>query len=274
MSINTILLKLDDEGDAARLVDIARDVAARLDAHVTGVCVAGGDHHPAAMVGRAASAGFERMLGEAASERTDALRRVFAAIMSGSDLSWSWSSVGGDPVAALAQESYYADLLIDGLTMAHDLESRLSGTEDDDLLLKCACPVLLVPPQPVESVGSHIAIAWKPGREAARSVHQSVQLLRRAEQVTIIQVQHDAGEADGVQPLLTYLERCGIKAETRREVARRGEEPQRIRDTVEVIGANMLVMGAYSHSRLREMLLGGVTHDILAHMAVPCFMSR
>lgn len=274
MSINTILLKLDNEGDAARLVDVARDVAARLDAHVTGACVVGPDHHPAAMVGRAASAGFERMLDEAAAERAGALRRIFSAIMSGSELSWSWSTLAGELVPALAEESLYADLLIDGLSTTHDLESRLAGSEDDDLLLKCACPVLLVPESPVESVGSHIAIAWKPGREAARSVHQSVPLLRRAEQVTVISVQPDAANGEGLQPLLTYLERCGIKAETRLEIARRGEEPQRIRETVEVIGANMLVMGAYSHSRLREMLLGGVTHDILAHMAVPCFMSR
>ena len=121
-------------------------------------------------------------------------------------------------------------------------------------------------------------LAWDAGREAARAVSDAMPFLERAEQVTVMAVNPSSGEGDhGEEPgadIALHLARHGVKAEVHQtespDISVGDELLSRIADD----GSDMLVMGAYGHTRLRELVLGGVTRSILEQMTVPVLMSH
>lgn len=123
-------------------------------------------------------------------------------------------------------------------------------------------------------MGKRILIAWKSTRQAARAVRDSLMLLRTASSVTVLTIGADKDwHASGVD-LVAYLGRHDIAAESRPDY---GDE----HDVAGVIlghagdrAADLIIMGAYGHSRLREMLLGGPTEDMLSRTTVPLLLSN
>jgi len=120
------------------------------------------------------------------------------------------------------------------------------------------------------AVGSRIVLAWDGSVQAARAVGAALPFLRLAQQVTVT----TAGEADRRVPaeaLLAYLARHEVRAQSESFASAAGvgkglvEQAARLR-------ADLLVMGAYGHSRLRELVLGGVTRQVLVDAALPVFM--
>jgi nucleotide-binding universal stress UspA family protein len=121
-------------------------------------------------------------------------------------------------------------------------------------------------------------VAWDAGREAARAVNDALPILRRAKAVTVLSINpqpsYDGyGEEPGAD-LAVHLARHGVKVEVQHS---KGEEigvGNAILSRLADHGADLLVMGAYGHSRLRELVLGGATRRILQSMTVPTFMSH
>ena len=137
-------------------------------------------------------------------------------------------------------------------------------------LLKSARPVLVLPQTWKRGVGKHICIAWNQSTEATQAVAAALPLLRAAKSVTIV----TCGKENRVGPnsgqLATYLKYWGIDS-TR--VSQRGEEePKEILQVVRGTRSDLLVMGAYSRSRMTELILGGVTEFMLSHTSIPVFM--
>lgn len=147
-----------------------------------------------------------------------------------------------------------------------------------DLLFESGRPVLVVPPQYKPRPIRHAVVAWQTTREATRAVHDSLPLLKLAETVDVLVVDPVIADSrHGQEPgadIATHLARQGLRV---RVVARplMGERAPTVivRQAVET-GADLVVAGGYSHSRIRESLLGGATRTLLETCPVPVLLSH
>ena len=141
-------------------------------------------------------------------------------------------------------------------------------------LLCSGRPLLLAPPTPREEIGTRVAIAWDGSAEAARAVGAALPFLHTAEVVTVISVAEDGKIESPVEDLARYLSWHGIQANTRNIGLDSRSVGEAILGAVRHESADMLVMGAYSHNRLRELVFGGATRYILNEGAMPVLMSH
>lgn len=177
---------------------------------------------------------------------------------------------------SLALQSRYCDLLVVGQADASDLASD-GVVLPQQLILRSPRPVLVVPSEgAVDRVGERMLLAWDGGMAASRAIEAALPLLRRAARVTLAvfnpsQVYGAHGELPGAD-MARYLARHGVGPDVV------------VRDTAAAVGdallslareidADLLVMGCYGHTRLRELLIGGVTRDILNKMTLPVLMA-
>ncbi len=185
----------------------------------------------------------------------------------------SFHQATGPLFAALRQESQLTDLIVYAHPpqgTAADLANVLPG-----LLLGCRRPFLIAPEEPVESIGSHIIIAWNSDDEAASAIRQARDFLPYAEKVEVAMIVDDEASAEAEIALpLAYLACHGVKAETRVIMDKAGNVGEIILNTFEKSGADLLVMGAYGHSRVREFIFGGVTRQVLHQANFPVFMAH
>jgi len=177
------------------------------------------------------------------------------------------------------------DALVMDAALTHDLVvfARADAKGDDEgvpvgPLLKCTIesagrPVLITTGELASDWTQTAAIAWNGSLEAAHAVTAALPLLTRAGAVHIVTFPTTRTDAARAQQLVDYLGRHGIRATPRIEDA---EAPigEALLEAVEDLSATFLVMGGYTHSRLRQTLFGGVTHHILEEAKLPVFMAR
>jgi nucleotide-binding universal stress UspA family protein len=149
-------------------------------------------------------------------------------------------------------------------------EGGLSATFDA-ALFDSGRPVLLVPTKPVADLGSTIAVAWDCSREAARALGAALPVLAAAKKVVILTAR-EPGRRVEPSELAAYLAQHGIEARTWAFTPGPGSLGDALIEEAGKAGADLLVMGAYGHSRLREMVLGGVTRSILAEANMPVLL--
>jgi nucleotide-binding universal stress UspA family protein len=153
------------------------------------------------------------------------------------------------------------------------LATALAG----DLVLSVGRPVLFVPyAGRFPATGKRVLVAWNASREAARAVSDALPLLARAESFEVVAFEPrpgDHGEVPGADIAL-YLARHGVKATAARQSAPEIDIGAQILSRAADTGADLIVMGGYGHSRLRELVLGGVTRSMLEAMTVPVLMSH
>jgi nucleotide-binding universal stress UspA family protein len=147
----------------------------------------------------------------------------------------------------------------------------------EELVLASGRPVIVVPyVGGPHAFGRRVAIAWNGGREAARAVGDAMPFLREAETVWVVSI--NAEETDGKSgpeaELVHHLADHGIKAEPQSLRSDEVSAADMLLSRLADLGADSLVMGCFGHSRLRELVLGGMTRDILRHMTVPVLLSH
>lgn len=136
-------------------------------------------------------------------------------------------------------------------------------------------PVLVVPPDLPASIGKRIAIFWNGSAEAARAVASSMEFIEKADKVGVFTVGTDRTPSESAGELRDFLLWHGVAVEIRVL----GREPERVPAATllagtDAYGADLLVMGAYTRGRFRQLILGGVTQHVLAHATLPVLMSR
>lgn len=274
MPIKTILLHMaNDESHASRLA-VAATLAKRFGAHVEALYIATPVSMPAGATGRAASYGF---IAEATAIAHENAERIEAEVRLALDgLSYRWTVEEGDHVELLAERATYADLAIVGQSASVRAGERVPLHVPDRLPLETACPVLVLPPvQPVAApIGRNMLVAWKNSRESAHAVRNAMPFLETAESVTVLTVTPTGHRGADGGALVDWLARHGILARHHEANASGGEVGDLILSCAADLGADLLVMGAYGHSRLREMVLGGATRSVLAKMPLPALMSH
>lgn len=190
----------------------------------------------------------------------------------------SWGEVRDYPAAgAFAQQALYADLLVLGQHDPSDLKSTdVPADFAETVMAISGKPAIILPYTAVPPVmGETVVIAWKATREAARAVTAAMPLLQGARRVHVISWAGDEPAIGGERlDLRGYLKLHGVEATWHRE----GEEPEELGQLLLSrtfdLEADLLVMGCYGHSRVREWLLGGTSRVVLQSMTLPVLMAH
>lgn len=204
------------------------------------------------------------------------VREQFEAICSSAGLSAEWRCMEGGGDAVISLHAHYADLVT--LTGPDDT-TRDGPSLVERVVMGVARPVLMVRPGCATShVGDYVVIAWNGRRESARAVNDGMAVLQKAKQVSVVvvnteQTRDSLGDMPGAD-LAHHLARHGVRAEAQRIDAEAHSVGDALLEWSKGQGADMLMMGAYGHSRFREVLLGGATRDVLANAQIPVLMSH
>jgi nucleotide-binding universal stress UspA family protein len=278
MSYKTILVHVNDPRRAQALLEPAVALAGRFNAHLIGLHVYAA--LPAAPV---ALPYAKEILGSVvAAERksTEELAAIFARMTANQPFVSEWRALKvphADLAAVVMDHGRAADLIMAGQT---DPEWDLSPLMDfpERLALESGRPVLVVPNVGrYPELGRNVVIAWKPGRESARAVFDALPLLQTAEKVQILEVKA-RGQADSAlapdTTIAASLARHGLKPTVRSTIAADISVGDEILSRLADESADLLVLGAYGHSRFREFVFGGVTRHIARHMTVPTLFSH
>ncbi|QCG98727.1 universal stress protein [Azospirillum sp. TSA2s] len=275
MPIKTILLHMaNDDAYASRLA-VAAALAKRFSAHIQALYIATPVSMPAGATGRAASYGFMAEATAIAHENAERIEREVRQALDG--LSFDWTIEEGDHVELLAERASYADLVVVAQSAAVRAGERVSLHHIPDRLpLETPTPVLVLPPkQPAAApIGRHVLVAWKNSPESARAVRAAMPFLEAADSVTVLSVEPPGQHSNDAADLVDWLHRHGIAARPQSVIASGGEVGDMILSCCGDQGADLLVMGAYGHSRLRELVLGGATRTVLDGLTLPALLTH
>ena len=180
-------------------------------------------------------------------------------------ISASWQAADADVVATISAQGRYHD--------ATFLARGLSATDLGTIAISSGRPLILVPANRKPRPPARIAIAWKETSEAAHAVTAALPLLKRAETVTIFTVTESSdahASRRAAHACARYLKQHDIDAESSHLEA--GDKSASSVLLSEAAGADLLIMGAYGHSRLRELVFGGFTREILSGGEMPVFL--
>ena len=266
-----IVVLLEDREAHSSVLDVAINMAKSSDGHITGVYV----------VPLTSTMFSMPDVVDVGALRTKAhkVHEEFDSALNAAGVKGDWCyTEGGDPVTEVARQSLYADLII----LSRD-ESNHSTV--DKVLLAASCPTLELPPS-YQSNGSfdRILVAWKGTREAARAMHDALPVLHQANDITFVTFGEPNDQEK--QSLTSYLSVHGINAEIEQQsLENLLAEPGLQSDIEHSIGRrllalskeenrDLLVMGAYGHSRLSEAILSGVTHQVSRKAEIPVLMSH
>ena len=276
MALKNLLVLIDNTKAAATRVTYAAALAAKHDAHLTGLYVKAPMHIPGFAMAQMQSEVRDiqqKLMNEAADEARamfeDQMRR------DGREDRSDWRVARGDAETAAEILVRYADLVIAGQLDPSE-GHRPDAIDPGDLVLACGRPVLMVPyAYRLEAVGERVLVAWSATRESARAVSDSMAILEQANHVTVLAV--NPGPELGDEPcadISLHLARHGVDAEAAHlHVDDIGPGDAILSRAVD-LSIDLIVMGAYGRSRLRELILGGVTRHMLQHMTVPVLMAH
>lgn len=280
MSYKDLLVHVDESKACAKRIEAAIGLAVAHEAHLTAVCVR---PEPSALAYATVHLPQEvlQALSRDATERAEAALERFADAARRAGIAYETRMDRGldvDLPETLALHARHADLIVVGQVDEDDPAVRYRGLPEE-VTLNSGRPTLVVPYiGAAATIGERVMVAWNASREAARAIGDAMPLLERAKVVTVVSVnaRPDAlghGEDPGAD-IGAHLARHGLKVEVERLEARDIDVPNAILSRLADAGSDLLVMGCYGHSRLREMVLGGVTRTILGEMTVPVLMAH
>lgn len=186
-------------------------------------------------------------------------------------LSASFTSVTGRAQDLVAEQGRIADLTVMPHPTAGEASSSLAL---HGVLFDSGRPVVIAPPAPPATLGTRICLGWNGTAESASAVAAVLPWLERAQAVRILSAEGYQRRGPAAPELAQYLAAHGIEADwvmfrPINEVVGAG-----LLAAASAFGCDLLAMGAYSHSRLRQLILGGVTRHVLEHATLPVVMSR
>jgi nucleotide-binding universal stress UspA family protein len=194
----------------------------------------------------------------------------------GADRQTEWRSFLEFPTETLISEARCADLIVVEKNKA--LWDIHRFADNGSAILGAGRPFLVVPAAVKSLTADHVVVGWKDTREAQRAVQDSLPFLHEAKRVTIVEIcEKDQMETarHRVDDVVSYLAGHRIKAEARVETQLLGSTgADQIVGLAVDEGADLLVTGAYGHSRLNEWVFGGMTRDLLRSSPICCLMSH
>lgn len=283
MTYKDLLVVLDEDERSRERIALAASLAERFGAHLVGLYVAVGREPPGRFDAFNADIPMFRAIYQEIEDKirrqAEATRVVFEQIVGRHALSAEWREAGGYLAEEVAMHGRYADLIVLGQIDPADPWSPLLHPRPEEVALAAGRPILVVPyVGHFEQIGRRVLVAWDASREATRAVNDAMPLLVAASSVTVLTIDAEQavaghGEVPGADIAL-HLARHGVPATAERTVSAGIGIGNALLSRASDLGADLLVMGAYGHSRVRELLLGGATRTVLATTTLPVLMAH
>jgi nucleotide-binding universal stress UspA family protein len=273
--VKDLIVHVDNSASCATRIGLAARLAKPFDAHLIGVYAQNPTFMPLGeeslqSLEAVAVAAPESMEYDPQIVRSEekAAERAFRTIISKHKIVAQWRTMVGAAADVVVAFSRFTDMVLVGQTAPAGED--LAG----EVALRSGRPVLVIPdagsaPRSIESV----LVAWDASREAARALHDALPLLQRATQVTVLSVGPAEKELPGID-IGEHLKRHGIQARfVQANDAELNAGPAVLAQANE-LACDLIVMGAYGHSKLRERVLGGTTYYVLKHMITPLLLAH
>jgi len=211
-------------------------------------------------------------------EHAHRVRKKFEAAVERCGIKGEWRTDGGLAAVEVAKHTRYVDVVLVGSRDPNARTPPMPPLLPEDVALSAGRPVLVVPPSTGPKIGKRIVVAWNASREATRAVNDALPLLLRAAVVTVVVINpsDDIVSVHGEDPgtdIAVHLARHGVTAEVKCARDHKTESATLLSIAAEA-AADLIVMGAYGHTRTRELILGGMTRDLLRQTAMPVLMSH
>lgn len=279
MGYKTILVNCDSAPTNDKRIEAAAELARTNGAHLVGLFLRGNIVLPAYL-----EAGISPDLVALQEKRNKEMaakgKATFEAICSRVGIGSEWRDQQGDVYELASMNARYADLVV-----MSQYDSKLADPDvipdlPETVALRAGRPVLILPYIGFKGalMGGHVMVAWNASREATRAVSDALPFLKAAKAVTVLAVNPRAGaRGHGEDPgadIALYLARHGVKVSASFTLSDDADPGDVILSRLADLSIDLLVMGAYGHSRLRELVMGGVTRKILSSMTAPVMMSH
>jgi nucleotide-binding universal stress UspA family protein len=281
------LLAVIGDGNAGSVLDAALKVARRFNSHIVGLhsltteyaVVFGGE------MGFSISSEVDRTLEREGHDRRDHARRLFRDFMSAQGVpigpvspdnpgpSASWREEDGRQNAVVGMSGRVYDLIL--VEQPEKLASIAEATLED-ALFESGRPVMMVPKVALPSLGDIVAVAWNGSTETATTVALGMPFLEKAKEVVVVAVgaQHMPEPGPAGEELARTLEGHGLKVSLRTAFGRQKPQGESFLQEAMAAGADLMLKGAYTQSRIRQMIFGGATRHIIMESKIPVVMSR
>jgi len=273
MTFSTLMVHLDLEQPNDARLQITGDLAEKFDAKVIGITAA--TPQPPYYAGGSVARGFVEHERIELKKRFDEAEARFRAAVGGRAREVEWRSALERPNDFVAREARAADVIITGSNREGALADRLRQLDPSDLVMVAGRPLFLVPPEVEYLKLDNVLVAWKDTREARRAVVDALPLLRKATDVTVVEiVEGDASRSaalDRVNDVVAWLKRHAVLAFPK--VMHAANEAEQI-DRIWKTEADLIIAGAYGHARLRQWVFGGVTRSLITRSQRCSFLAH
>jgi nucleotide-binding universal stress UspA family protein len=276
MASHDILIVIENASAVTRRLAPAAALAMRFGARLTGLFATGYpvmvDYGDVSSAAQLIDAYLQAQRREAA-----AAEQAFRQALTQYKLAGEWIYREADETGSVIAEAALYDLVVLGQPNPDARTGGAFGLRPEEVVLGSGRPVLVIPyAGDFAEVGRRVLVAWNGSREAARALHDAMFLLEGAEAVTVIEADPPGAglpiaDATAVAAMLTQR---GIRATAETTTAGDIGVENLLLSRAADLSADLLVMGAYGHSRLREFVLGGVSRGIFRHMTVPVLMAH
>jgi nucleotide-binding universal stress UspA family protein len=281
------LLTVVGDGNAAAVLETALLVARRFNSHIVGLhsltteyaVVFGGE------MGFSISSEVDRTLEREGHERRDQARRLFRDFMTTHGVpvgqpapgiegpSASWREEDGRQNAVVGLTGRVYDLIL--VEQPEKLASIAEATLED-ALFESGRPVMMVPKAAPRALGDTVGVLWNGSTETALTVALGMPFIKQAKQVVIVAVgaQHMPEPGPSGEELARTIERHGVPVSMRTAYGRQKPQGESFMQEAMSAGCDLLLKGAYTQSRIRQMIFGGATRHIIMDAKVPVLMAR
>jgi nucleotide-binding universal stress UspA family protein len=282
MSMKTILVPTESHDGMRSALSAALALARRFDSYIEGFALRFRVNEFIA-VDMAGAIPLETLREESIDEARRA-RALFEAFMrensvphagsaGAATLSCGWIDDAPEGEGFVGSHGRVFDVIVMGRSDANAIGLRDKAIEAG--LFDSGRPVLIAPPTPPVQLGANIMVHWNCSTEQARTTAFAMPLLHKAERVTVLHVEGGAAvPGPSVEQATQYLLRNGIEATTMTVGLEGRNTGEAILATAQSLGCDLLIKGAYTQSRLRQMIFGGATRHILAHATLPVLMAN
>ena len=281
------LLAVIGDGNAAPVLEAALMAARRFNSHIVGLhsltteyaVVFGGE------MGFSISSEVDRTLEREGHERRDQARRLFREFMTKNGVSMDPPTAGyNGPTASWREEDGRQNAVVGMTGRVYDLilveqPEKLASIAEatlEDALFESGRPVMMVPKTIGPHLGETIAVAWNGSTETALTVAVSMPFLKQAKHVVVVSVgpQHMPEPGPTGEELARSLESHGLTVSLRPAFGRQKAMGESFVKEAMAAGADLMLKGAYTQSRIRQMIFGGATRHILMDAKIPVIMAR
>lgn len=280
--MKTILIPTEDHDSMPAVLESARLIARRFDSYMEGIAVL-----PVATDFVAVDPLSSLTMpgpGETDAETVRHARSLFEAFMQANDVppagprqslatfSYGWTRPSGETDAFVGSYGRLFDLIVLGRPGRAPHHPRMAPLEA--ALFETGHPVLIAPAASPSEIGRNVLVAWNGSTEQARTTAFAMPLLREAERVTVLSVEGGMTPGPPGAEVARHLRMNGVPATDVTVTPGQRTTGEAILEHARSLGCDLVVKGAYTQSRLRQMIFGGATRHILAHATVPVLMAH